>query len=277
MANPKDIKKEKARAIMEGGAEFKFKSNAGEAEITELENLLEDLGLAYQLFFSGINNIDPSDRRARINNIISRVHEIRITNPRIKFKLQSVLGRYVVMKNYWDRILKQIEEGTYSRDVFKAMKKTMDEKEFKSFFGKKKLVGMYAGAPAEAENEGGGGGWKDEAKESEGAPDSWGEPSANLRAAKDSWKDEPDAPHSWNEPAAAKPAKPDKTDEVYERFIAQRKSLNLPPVSKDALARTIEQETKRIKEKYGCDEVDFRVETKDGKVVLKSIPQKKVV
>jgi hypothetical protein len=44
----------------------------------------------------------------------------------VKYRLQQTVARYNTFSTYWSRILKEIEEGKYQRDVFRA---TLHEKE----------------------------------------------------------------------------------------------------------------------------------------------------
>jgi len=43
-----------------------------------------------------------------------------IQNTAVRFKFNSIHARYQAMKRQWDNVLRQIEAGTYKRDVFKA-------------------------------------------------------------------------------------------------------------------------------------------------------------
>ncbi len=253
MANPKDFKKERARKMMSGeGVESKFKSNRGEQEIVQLEKMIDDLELAYKLFFNGIVNIDPTDKRARVTNLIARLHEMKITNPRIKFKLQSLLGRWVTLKNYWDRILKEMERGTYRRDVFRA---EMREK-----------LRQEAAKAKESDSK----------ADDEQAPDAWNigadADSTHTTTSQPSSKMQDSIADSWNDSAASQPAKKPVVDKVYEEVLNARKSLSQPPISKEKLSKTIQAQAERVKKKYKCDDVDFKVEVREGKVVLKPIP-----
>lgn len=61
--------------------------------------------------------------------------------------------------------------------------------------------------------------------------------------------------------------------QLYNRYTEEQARLGLQPVSLEVLAVTLRDQTARIKEKYQCDRVDFRVAIKDGKVLLKAAPR----
>ena len=276
MANPKNVKRERARQMNRGGQsgtlETKFSSVAGKREIAELEDLIDRLERDYTLFFNGISNIDPSDRRARANKIISRLHELHIRNPSIKFRFQSLMGRYVSLKNNWDRILKEIERGTYKRDIFRAQIKQRQAEDFESVYTKKKR-GLYSGnVPEQSE-----------------APPTWNTDTDNTAPVSGAASDQRTA-QTWKKPAAkpiAPMCAPDRSngaaskadngsiDRLYSDFSSARQQANLPPVSRQALERTVEQQKERLKQKYNAADVEFKVETKEGKVVLKPVAVKK--
>jgi hypothetical protein len=83
---------------------------------------------------------------------------------------------------------------------------------------------------------------------------------------------------------ASKPARPDvaevrlkSADEVgvrrlYEQFAAARQTTGEPAVKFESFQKLIAQQTSRIVGEKGASAVDFRIETKDGKVGLKAKP-----
>jgi hypothetical protein len=58
--------------------------------------------------------------RAEVQKTVIRYCNTRITNTALRFKFNSLNGRYQAFKRQWDNVLRQIEAGTYRRHVFKA-------------------------------------------------------------------------------------------------------------------------------------------------------------
>ena len=58
--------------------------------------------------------------RAEVQKIIIRFSNSRIPNTALRFKFNSLNGRYQAFKRQWDSTLRQIEAGTYKRHVFRA-------------------------------------------------------------------------------------------------------------------------------------------------------------
>jgi hypothetical protein len=61
---------------------------------------------------------------------------------------------------------------------------------------------------------------------------------------------------------------------LYERFAASRRETGEPPVKFDAFSKLIAQQSQRLRAEKGAQAIDFRIETKDGKVSLKARPVK---
>jgi hypothetical protein len=64
---------------------------------------------------------------------------------------------------------------------------------------------------------------------------------------------------------------PDAVKALYQRFLAERqRSGETAPVKYDSFQKLIGQQTQRLLSEKGGQAVDFRLETKDGKVSLKA-------
>lgn len=61
---------------------------------------------------------------------------------------------------------------------------------------------------------------------------------------------------------------------LYERFVASRRETGEPAVKFDTFRKLIVQQAERLKAEKGASAIDFRIETKDGKVSLKAKPVK---
>ena len=66
-----------------------------------------------------------------------------------------------------------------------------------------------------------------------------------------------------------------KVDAVYRQLVAARGTdSQAPPIDKNQIAAFLEKQTSRIREKFGDREVEFVVETEDGKPKIKVRPKK---
>ena len=91
-----------------------------EVALEELENRLERLRALYEQYFMGIERIEPSIARKDVDRRIYVLRREKIRNTARRFKLQTIISRYNTFQQYWQRICREIELGTYKRHLIKA-------------------------------------------------------------------------------------------------------------------------------------------------------------
>ncbi len=255
------------------------RNSIGERELKELEEAIEDLRHRFEVYFAGIENINPSDKRIRIRGMISRLNAMHIKNASIRFRYQSTIGRFVTLNNYWERIIRQIENGTYKRDIFHANLKKGEEK--KSFYSKDPQT-------SEAPNE---------AQAAEAAPETT--PTSAVSSMNTSSPSGPSvsavssvsAVAAENQPsspgivplgrqpqAASSNAGPayDPIDQTIMSYLDKKRSLGdvTAGINRTKLRGKLESQREALKQKYNARDVEFRVEENNGKVILKPILKK---
>jgi hypothetical protein len=91
-----------------------------ETLIGELETRVERLRSLYEQYFVGIERIEPSVPRKDVERRLYVLRRTQIRNTGLRFRFQNALLRYNTYQTYWIRICRQIEEGTYKRDLRRA-------------------------------------------------------------------------------------------------------------------------------------------------------------
>ena len=91
-----------------------------EVALEELESRLERLRALYEQYFMGIERIEPAIPRKDIDRRIYVLRREKIRNTAKRFKLQTIISRYNTFQQYWQRICREIEQGTYKRHVIRA-------------------------------------------------------------------------------------------------------------------------------------------------------------
>ncbi|MBN2223341.1 MAG: hypothetical protein JW765_01555 [Deltaproteobacteria bacterium] len=212
-------------------------------EIQHLETRLNELRVAYEKYFAGVEKIEPARLRDEVQRIVRRVGTLYIGNTGLKFKRDSIIAQFNTLTQHWNRILKQIEDGTYQRDVFKMRLKDRERGGSPAPTGAPRGTPQAAPPPAETEK---GGSAPPGKSPAHGAP---GEPSAK---------------------------KSGEYDSVYRSLVAAKKRLGEPTenISYNALEWSLKKEAEAIKKKFKASRVDFTVEVKDGKPVIKAVPVK---
>jgi hypothetical protein len=91
-----------------------------EARLEEMERKLERMRGLYESFFMGIERSPPEVLRRDLNRQILELQQVPISNASLRFRHQALTQRWVLLITYWNRTMREIEAGTFSRDLAKA-------------------------------------------------------------------------------------------------------------------------------------------------------------
>ena len=208
-------------------------------EVKEVEEELERVKARYDQYFIGYERREPRRERDEIRKRVMLLKEAFTRNAALKFRIQALHARYLSYERLWVRSAREKEEGTYRRDIFKAR--------------------LRAKGPGEATPEAG----------TTAPPPAPGVPAAAT-------------PPAQVAPAAARPPAPQPAASgdgqlraLYDAYVAAKKQCgeDVSRLSYDAVARTVTKQIPELMAKYKAKSVDFRVEVKDGRAVLKAIPK----
>ena len=94
--------------------------------IGELENRVERLRALYEQYFMGIERLEPLTVRKDIDRRLWALRREQIRNTGLRFKLETTIQRYNTYQQYWQRIVREIEQGTYQRDLGRAAQRFGD-------------------------------------------------------------------------------------------------------------------------------------------------------
>jgi len=216
---------------------------AEQEEIQQLEARLNELRVAYEKYFAGVEKIEPARLRDEVQRMVRRVGTFYIGNTGLKFKRDTIIAQFNTLSQHWNRILKQIEDGTYQRDIFKMRLKDR-ERGGSSLPPAPRGTSQPTPVPGQADKGGG--------------------PTPSGKTA-------PAGP-----PEKSAPKERGEFDSVYRSLVATKKRLGEPTdnISYNALEWSLKKESDAIKKKFKASRVDFTVEVKDGKPVIKAVPVK---
>jgi len=96
------------------------KENVTAAEATALSNRLEELRKAYDRYFIGVDKLEPQADRRRFQMELDAILGAPSPNTQVRFQVAQIKGKYLTLSQYWSRVLREIEDGTYARDRFRA-------------------------------------------------------------------------------------------------------------------------------------------------------------
>lgn len=88
--------------------------------LNDLETRVERLRALYEQYFLGIEKIPPQVAQKDVDRRLYALRREQIRNTARRFKLQTIIQRYNTFQQYWMRIMREIENGTYRRHVLRA-------------------------------------------------------------------------------------------------------------------------------------------------------------
>jgi hypothetical protein len=91
-----------------------------EVLVGELEQRLDRLRALYDQYFMGIEKLLPSVPHKDVERRLAHLRKQQIRNTALRFRFQVAIQKYNTYITYWTRICRQIEEGTYKRDLRRA-------------------------------------------------------------------------------------------------------------------------------------------------------------
>lgn len=93
-----------------------------DSTLDELESRLDRLRALYEQYFLGIEKIEPAVARKDVDRRFWMLRRVQIRNTARRWRLQVLIQRYNTFQQYWTRICREIENGTYVRHLLKAKK-----------------------------------------------------------------------------------------------------------------------------------------------------------
>ena len=118
-----------------------------EEDLKELEINLNRLRVAYEQYFIGVMKREPSDLRAKVQKVITRLVNQPPRNSGQKFRFNQLNAKFQVYRQLWGRIMREIEAGTYRPRLFRAKLQNQPTPEASS--GAKESPGPVQGAGLE--------------------------------------------------------------------------------------------------------------------------------
>ncbi len=100
-----------------------MKKGEFEASLSEAEQDLAKLKARYEQWIQGVERVPPVRQREALQRTLRLLRRSQPTNTALRFKFQGVFARWTTLSTYWDRITRQIEEGTFRRDVMKVKRR----------------------------------------------------------------------------------------------------------------------------------------------------------
>lgn len=83
-----------------------------ESEFAVLERAIHRLGQEYEIFLHGTGHQKvPAASRQRVEQMVRRLSSQEMDSPADRYRLNSLMGRYSIESERWERAVRQKEEG----------------------------------------------------------------------------------------------------------------------------------------------------------------------
>jgi hypothetical protein len=89
-------------------------------ELDELQGKIEQLRALYEQYFMGFERMEPLAQRKDVERRVKILRREQLRNTAQRFKLNTLVQRINTMQQHWVRVVREIENGTYRRDVIRA-------------------------------------------------------------------------------------------------------------------------------------------------------------
>ena len=98
-------------------------------ELDEMDESISQLQVLYEKYFLGIDRRPPELERKRVSGRMRELRTSLVRNTAHKFRINTLFAKLISFERMWDRTLREIEDGTYKRDLFKAKLHQKDREE----------------------------------------------------------------------------------------------------------------------------------------------------
>jgi len=202
---------------------------------TQLEAKMIQLKNRYEQYFLGLERKPPSNDRNALHKELDLLRQMLIKNTALKFKLNSMFSRFLSYERLWMKTETDIEEGRYSRDIYRA----------------RRHRGHATKQPS-----------AEDVDMSDFAADP-GRPAVSPEQAPAIGA--PGLPSLSDE----------RLQQIYSSFLLAKKECNEPTdgLTFDHVAKRIRDQVPELVKQANGRKIDFKVAIKDGKAVLRAVAE----
>lgn len=209
-------------------------------EVDSVEALLHALRGQYEQFFLGLEKRPPTKAHEQVKKRLEALKTVPSRNSALSFRIQSLQATAATYERLWARTLKEMEDGTYRRDVYKARRRRSSKPEVPA--------APPPGKPGPAAHPG----------SPPAPPPEAREPVIHIAGTP------PPEPLSEN-----------RLRSVYRAYVEAKRRCNedTTRLSFDAVAASLKKQVPELLERHNARDVEYRVFVKDGKAVLRAVPK----
>lgn len=243
-------------------------------QIDQIEKDMNELRSQYELYFMGIEKLEPSAQRDLLKSTLRRMVGPHIKNTAVKFRIQQLKARMISLENYWQRTMRQREAGTYRRDTARVarreaeLKKQQIEAERRKAAEAGRIPKSDVAATAVGRSAPGEGQAITGAALREGR--SAAETAGGRAAPQGRQKAEMTRPSARSAEDLTEP----KLRRLYQTYVGARKRCGEKvDLRYEDMAAALRKQVPKLIKDTGAKSVEFKVVIRSGRAVLKALPK----
>lgn len=205
--------------------------------IDQLEARVAQLRNTQEQYFLGLERQPPDKAREALKQEIEGLKPLLGRNTGLKFRAATLLNKFLSYERMWLRTQRDIEEGRYRRDLFKARLRSPQREPAKPELAQPRQEA--AGRPAAVEPP----------------------PAASAAVA------------SKPPPAPVVGPSDERLQAIYQAYVSAKRQCreSTAGLSFEQIATKLRQQVPGILEQTKARSVDFKVVIKDGKATLRAV------
>ena len=251
-----------------------MKNSEYDAWLTEVSGRLDLLKAKYEQYFQGIERMPPSDERDKLGRVFRELQRGQPNNTALKFRYQSLKQRWVTLGTYWDRITRQIEEGTYYRDVQRARRRKKKQEERTEIAAARQAFELDLEGSVDLEAEVANAIDALTGRRESGTPDAvFSRPRRSSAPAQERRRRRPPPVPADARGRPAGPLDELRMRKIYDAYVAARRRNNesVDNLRFETMERRLKKMVPKLQQKHGKAHIDFKIVLKNGKVGLKPV------
>jgi hypothetical protein len=245
---------------------FQLTREGIENRLGEMERKMDRLRSLYESYFMGMERIPPDTLRREMNRMMLEMQQVPIGNASLRFRLQALTQKWVLHTTYWNRTMREIEAGTYRRDVARLQRHmaerggtVTEEQALAIGIPKSRVKAFVARQQMNAAK-----------RQSSRSPSPDSPPAVRPGP--------PPIPQKAPSPSVPASPLPGLSEQDFEKayssyFDAHRKlGIEAQAVAKEKMRSRLNRQLPKILDEQRCDRVRLEIAVEDGKVRLRAWP-----
>ena len=212
-----------------------------DAHLKDLSLQIDRLKVLYEQYFIGLEKLPPSVPRKEAEKLLAYLAVQNIGNTGMRFRYLSLVRRWKTYAERWDKVLREIENGTFSNHRIRARKALLADAAKRA----EPLKPAAEGEAATAEGE---------------------DPGEAVKVAR---------PRAARPPAEVPGMSEGDLRALHQQYVTALRSVgDGRDIRYEGLLASLKKQVPEILKKNNCEKVSFSVAVKDGKVVLRATPRR---